>query len=457
LSLRTRLTWAFATAMAVVLAGLGTFIYLRLGGELMFGIDRNLGTRVDALTAALATDRSAPLGGGQRFADPDEAFAQVLDRSGRILDSTPAVTGAPLLSPGQVAAITKPTFVTRSMGAANDPGRLLAVPTHVQGRPGIVVVGETLGDRRDALRQLLELYAVAGPAGVALASAAGWILAGAALRPVERLRLRAAQITESDPQARLPVPHTGDELTRLATTLNDLLARLQHARDREHRFVDDASHELRTPLAILKAELDLALSRPRSPSELEATLRAAAFETDELAHLAEDMLVLARVRDGRLPLRPVAVHLPTFLDQVVAPLRLRLGEPGTPSQIRVNAPDQSVQLDPDRIRQAVQNLVDNALRHGRGPVTITATPRSGRLLIDVQDAGPGFPPTILSSAFDPFTRGPALPQHRDHDRSAGGAGLGLSIVKAIAESHDGTATATNASDGGARVHLDLKT
>jgi two-component system, OmpR family, sensor kinase len=319
------------------------------------------------------------------------------------------------------------------------------------------VVGETLGDRRDALRQLIALYAVAGPAALALASAAGWILAGAALRPVERLRLRAAQISDTDPQARLPVPNTGDELTRLATTLNDLLERLHHARDREHRFVDDASHELRTPLAILKAELDLALTRPRSPVELEATLRAAAFETDQLVNLAEDLLVLARVRDGRLPLRPVTVHLPTFLDRVVTPLRLRVGQPGPSIRIRVNASDQSAQIDPDRVRQAIQNLVDNALRHGQGPVTITATRRPDRLLIDVQDAGPGFPPTILTSVFDPFTRGPAITQHRHHDRSTGGTGLGLAIVKAIAESHSGTATATNPPEGGAHVHLELKT
>src|SRR4051794_14067042 len=211
-SLRSRLTLAFATAMALVLAGLGGFIYLRLGSELLGGIDRSLGTRADALSAALATDGSVPLG-GHRFADPDEAFVQVLDRSGRILQATSGVSGSALLRPGQAATISEPTFLTRPMGTGADPARLLAVPARTPGRAVIIVVGETLGDRRDALRQLLELYAVAGPAGLALASAAGWVLAGAALRPVERLRRQAAQISDTDPGIRLPVPDTGDELS----------------------------------------------------------------------------------------------------------------------------------------------------------------------------------------------------------------------------------------------------
>jgi signal transduction histidine kinase len=455
MSLRVRLTWAFATAMAVVLIGLGAFIYLRVGTELLRGIDRNLGTRADALTATLAEDGSAPLGGGHRFADPDEAFAQVLDRSGRVLDSTPAVADIPLLGPAQAAATSGPTFLTRPMQSGEDPVRLLAVPTRVDGRAEIIVVGETLGDRRDAERQLLGVYAVAGPAGLAVASGAGWLLAGAALRPVERLRRQAAQISHTDPEIRLPVPDTGDELNRLATTLNDLLTRLHHARDREHRFVDDASHELRTPLAILKAELDLALSRPRSREELETTVRTVSFEADQLVQLAEDLLVLARLRDGRLPLRPVAVHLPTFLDQAVAPLRLRTAQSGTPVEIQVNVPNQTARLDPDRVRQAIQNLVDNALLHGHGPIIVNVTLQPGRLFLDVQDSGPGFPPTLLTSAFDPFTRGPADPLRAD--TAATGTGLGLTIVKAVAESHNGTVTAANLPNGGAHVHLDLQT
>jgi signal transduction histidine kinase len=293
-------------------------------------------------------------------------------------------------------------------------------------------VGETLGDRNDALRQLLTVFLIAGPAGVALASLAGWLLAGAALRPVERMRRRAAELSHADTRARLPVPRTGDELTRLATTLNDLLDRLHGALEREHRFVDDASHELRTPLAILKAELDLSMARPRTPAELQATVTSAARETDHLVRLAEDMLVLARVRAGSLPLRAETVHLPDLLRDAVAPMRPRAEELGT--SVDVDTADSTVDVDPVRIRQAVQNLVDNALRHGSGPVAVAARTSAEGLRITVTDQGPGVPSDLLGTAFEPFTRGPV----RSHGRPAGsadsdgtyrGAGLGLAIVR----------------------------
>src|SRR5439155_1173537 len=130
--------------------------------------------------------------------------------------------------------------------------------------------------------------------------AAGWIVIGSALGPVERMRQEAAAISASEPERRLPVPSSGDELARLGTTLNAMLDRLQDALERERRFVDDASHELRTPLSILKMELDLALARARTPEELESALTNAAEETDRLVRLAQDLLVLARLEGGRV-------------------------------------------------------------------------------------------------------------------------------------------------------------
>src|SRR5206468_434054 len=157
----------------------------------------------------------------------------------------------------------------------------------------LLVVGQTLSDRDEALTRQLKLFALALPIALIITTTAGWLLAGAALRPVESMRRRAAELSAQDPGLRLPIPATGDELARLAVTLNDVLDRLHQAREREHRFVDDASHELRTPLAVLKAELDLALTRRRPPEQLRGALQAAATYTDELVRLAEDLLVLA--------------------------------------------------------------------------------------------------------------------------------------------------------------------
>jgi signal transduction histidine kinase len=443
--LRWRLTMAFAGGMAVVIAGFGAFLYLRTGAELLRGVDMDLRARAAVVVTALREGRPAPLDAGRGLIDPDESFAQVLDGGdGRVVTTTAAVAGAPMLDRGAVAAARGPTFVSGRVRGVDDPVRLLAVPTRdVSGRRLVVVVGAPLGDRAEALSRLRWSMLLGGPAALALASAAGWLLAGTALRPVERMRREAAAISASEPDRRLAVPGTGDELTRLARTLNDLLDRLGEALGRERRFVDDASHELRTPLAILKVELDLALSRPRAAGELVDTLRSASEETDRLVRLAEDLLVLARSRPGRLPLRRTPVSLPDLLGQAAS------AYPAT-----VAAEDVTVTVDPVGVRQAVRNLVDNAYRHGGGDgggdpvVTVTARTVDGVLRIDVEDDGPGFPPDFLDRAFEPFARG-----GRQGEAGDTGAGLGLAIVKAVAESHGGQATVDNRGGGGARATL----
>ena len=161
-------------------------------------------------------------------------------------------------------------------------------------------------------------FLLGGPAVLLLAILAGYAVAVAALRPVEAMRRRAAAIGASTPEKRLPVPAGRDELSRLAETLNDMLGRLQSALEHERRFVDDASHELRTPLALLKTELEIALRQPRSRDELEAALRSAADETDRLTRLAEDLLLVARADEGRLPIRLERVSARGLLGDVAA-------------------------------------------------------------------------------------------------------------------------------------------
>jgi two-component system OmpR family sensor kinase len=447
LSLRLRLTLAFALGMAAVLAALGGFLYERLGAELLQGVDLELRSRAEGIVSALGERRPVDIDTGRRLIDPDEAFAQVLDSSGGIVETTPAVRAAPMLPAGATRSVSGPTFLSRRVTGVDDPARVLAVPAEAAGRPVVVVVGATLGNRDEALDRLLLLLTIGGPIALLLSSMAGWAVAGAALRPVERMRVEAAAISESEADRLLPVPGTGDELARLAETLNGMLGRLQQALEREHRFVDQASHELRTPLAILKAELDLALARPRSAAELHAAVRSASAETDRLIQLAEDLLVLARTNGGRLPLRRVPVSLRELLEGAAATFQARARAVG--SRIEVAAPDERVSLDPVRLRQAVQNLLDNAIRHGGGtqPIAVTGERVDGTVRITVQDGGRGFPAPVLERAFEPFSRSPAPAD------GALGAGLGLAIVRAVAEAHGGHAGAANAETGGARVVL----
>ncbi|MDP9491894.1 MAG: ATP-binding protein, partial [Actinomycetota bacterium] len=234
---------------------------------------------------------------------------------------------------------------------------------------------------------------------------------------------------------------------RLSETLNAMLERLEHAIERERSFVADASHELRTPLALLKAELELALRKPRTATELEQALQSAAVETDRLVRLAEDLLVLAQADDGRLPLRRDTVEAGDLLGAVREAFRSRAENAGR--TIEADSSD-GVALGADRVRleQALGNLVDNALRHGTGTVRLSAVERDGLVELHVADEGAGFPTDFLPHAFERFGRA-------DEARTSGGAGLGLALAAAIAEAHGGSAHAANRGGRGADVWLSI--
>jgi signal transduction histidine kinase len=229
-----------------------------------------------------------------------------------------------------------------------------------------------------------------------------------------------------------------DEVARLGRTLNSLLSRLQEAAEREQRLLDDASHELRTPLSILKAALDLTLSREREPAELLAALHSASEETDRLARLAEDLLVLSRSRAAGLRIHRMSTPLRDLVGRACAGHQTRAREYG--ARIEWQAPAADVQVDPMRLRQALDNLLDNAIRHGQGTgglIRVDAHVSGGVVTITAENSGAGFASDLLPRAFEPFVRGHggAAAEH--------GAGLGLAIVQAVAKVHGGTAVAEN--------------
>jgi signal transduction histidine kinase len=262
------------------------------------------------------------------------------------------------------------------------------------------------------------------------------------------MRRRATTISAGEADARLPLPEAQDEIRRLGETLNEMLARLQRAFTRERSFVADASHELRTPLAILKAELELASRGPRTNAELVAAVNSAAEEVDRLTRLAEDLLVLARADESGLPVRPQAQSLAPLVRQVAETFAGRAGEEARAIDVELSG-DLEAPVDSVRIRQALANLVDNALAHGSGDVHLSARHANGNVELHVEDAGPGFPDEFIAHAFERFTRG-------DLARTRGGTGLGLAIVDAIARGHGGSAHARNTADG-TDVWLELPT
>jgi two-component system OmpR family sensor kinase len=440
ISVRVRLTLAFAVVMAAVLAAAGLLLYLRLGTALDRTIDRNLRQRSSDVRALVH-------GGDARLAVRGDGLVQVLDPNGSLRGGTGGLD-RPLLTRAEVSrAAAAPIVVrSRSVPASDEPARLLAAPVETPRGRVVVVVGESLGERADALESLHLALLIGGPLALLLSSLAGYGLAATALRAVESMRREAESVSASEPGRRLPLPPARDEIHRLGRTLNSMLDRLEAALARERRFVSDASHELRTPLAALRTELELALRRERTPEELVDALRSAAEETERLSRLAEDLLVLARADGGQLPVRPERLAACELLADVQSRFELRVGEARRPLEIDV---EDELELSVDRLRaeQAIGNLIENSLRHGRGRIRLHAQRRNGRVELHVRDEGPGFPEAFLDHAFEPFSRG-------DQARSGAGAGLGLTIVDVIARAHGGAAHAANL-EGGADVWLEL--
>ena len=450
LPIRLRVTAAFALAMAAVLAGTGLYLYLQLGSHLAASLDRDLRLRAQDLAAlisqpgtALANDNSG------RFVERGESYVQLLSPDGRVLDATRPIGGTPLLSPAELRnAARRPIYLDRSsVPGLNEGSRLLATSVTRSGRPAVLVVGATQQNNVETLGTFRDELLIAGPIALILASAVGYLLAGLSLRQVESMRKRAAAISGETPGKRLPVPPTGDEVQRLGETLNEMLGRLESALERERDLVTDAGHELRTPLALLRTELELALRQAQTADELRAAVRRSSSEADRLAQLAEDLLLVARTEQGRLPLRLEPVQVEALFGSIRSRFEWRAAELGK-TVTAAPAAGLLVQADRLRLEQALGNLVDNALRYGGDAIALEAARDDGQIELHVRDSGHGLPPEFLSRAFDRFTRGDAA-------RSRGGSGLGLSIVKTIAESHAGTAHVVNTETGGADAWMSI--
>ncbi len=441
LPIRLRLTLAFSVVMAAVLAGTGLFLYLRVGLELDRTLDAELRARAARVSASLAARPGPPRlpSGGE---DSDDAGAQILGAGGEVVASTKdwedaAIGGAPLAQ-----ALHGPVMVDVRIEEDEAPARVLATPVRIGGLSEVLVVGTSLERRHQALASLLQQLLIGGPAALLLAALAGYGLAGAALRPVESMRREASSISASSPERRLPVPRSHDEVRALGETLNEMLERLEAALERERAFVANASHQLRTPLARLKAELELAAERG-SPEDYPEVIDTARREADRLAQMAHDLLVIARAERGE-ELRRLPIDVGSLFARMLERFALPARAEGRSVAVGAGA-DLIVMGDELRLEHALANLVDNALRHGDGRVTLSARRSGDAVELHVCDEGSGFADDFLPRAFERFTRA----------GEGEGFGLGLAIVALIAGAHGGGAGAVNRPGGGADVFLSL--
>ncbi|TFV86629.1 ATP-binding protein [Blastococcus sp. CT_GayMR16] len=412
-TLRARVAALAALAVLGVLTVAGTSLVLAQRAMLTESLDESLAQQSDAVARALRAGRSPTLDDLRS----DDAIVEVRGPGGAVVTSLPAA--APRLPAGASGV--------RTVDLATGPARLLARPVGAD----TVVVAASLDDVEESVAALVRGLAVGVPLSAAVLAGIVWWAVGRALAPVEDIRTRVDAISASRLDRRVPEPTTAEEMARLARTMNAMLARLQHAADRQRAFVADASHELRSPLARMRAEMEVDLAHPET-ADPAATAASVLAETVTLQRLVDDLLLLARGDAGALePGR----REPVDLDEVV---QARVAAFRSTGEHRIDVSGvQPVQVagDPSQLQRVIANLLDNAVRHARNRIVVTLDEGADGAELTVADDGPGVPPPDQGRIFERFTR-------LDDARSArdGGAGLGLAIARGIAERHGGTLT-----------------
>ena len=370
--IRLRLAVAFALAAAAIFA-LGAWLFISgLSSAQLSTIDSQLAVQLGQAGRYLVAGSQSASAAGPA---PGEYLVQVIDAAGRVRGASQDTGTVPLLTAAELAQ-ARHGQIWLNQAVDEENTRITAAP--LAGRTGwTAVAGVSLESFESTMSQAERELAAAGAIFVVIACAGAYWLARAALSPVERLRrqvaaLSARPLQASTEESGIEVPATKDEIAALATTMNDLLGRLQRALSRQRAFVADASHELRTPLAVLRGELELADRPGRSREELAAAVRRAATEADRLARITGDLLLLARSDDDRLSLQLEQAELRPLLAHSAELAGPRLAEAGLTCRVDVPA-DLRARIDPDWISQAVDNLLGNALRFApRGSVIVLA-------------------------------------------------------------------------------------
>ncbi len=470
-SLRARLTLTAAAGLAVALAAVAILLVGTLGVALDRGLDnsaRQTAREVAALVDANRLPNPVPVAAGT-------AVVQVIDSRGRIVAASAGADRlVPLLPAAQAATVARTqTGILLDGQPYGLPESLRVVA--VAGQRGETVIAAVSYDAvHDSLATVTHALLFGTPALLLLMTWVSWLITGSTLRPITALRRGAEQVTATGTPRGLPVPEARDEVHSLAVTLNDMLSRLEAARQRQRQFVSDTAHELRSPIASIRAQLEVALDHPGS-QEWEQTARDVLTDTMRLSQLAEDLLVLARLEEhaglargggglapggpaqggggGRVQGGgggPAQGGGTRAADGTVDLAGLVTGTAGRYAQARVpvsaSAPEPCpVARDADALRRMLVNLIDNAVRYARGRVTVAAADADGSVLVTVTDDGPGIAACDQERAFERFTTLDGARARRDGDTS--GAGLGLAIVRATAHAHGGAAWLEDAGPG----------
>jgi heavy metal sensor kinase len=438
LAVRTRLTLWYTGALLAIVLVISGFSYVMLRENLIRDVDVEL-----LMVAHMVRDTSV---GETRRSQAElhevlgpgflDTFFRVFGADGRPEADAATTPHGPQLPPLSAdmrarADSGDPVLDTVTLGG-KDRVRLLTLLLVRDPQPRFIQVGVAFDDIDRALAGYLRVLAVMVPLGLALAATGGVLLARSALKPVETMSLTARRITAEDLARRVPLRGTGDELDHLAATLNGMLGRLEDAFAQTRRFAANAAHELRTPLTALRGGIEVALRADRSPDAYREVLRSSLDDIARLIRLAENLLLLSRVRADPPSARERVDLEPLVLDAVDVGLRLAEGR-GVAVTLGPVEPV-TVTGDASTLQRAVVNVVDNAIKYtpAGGTVEVALRRDDGHAAIAVRDTGVGIDRADLDRIFEPFVRLDAA-QARD----GGGTGLGLAIVRSIVAAHGG--------------------
>ena len=456
-SLRTRFSIAVAGLVLVALWAFGAYVYINVERGLRSSLDDSL--RVSASLAAstvttsgdsLYLGESVPENNGELEPLLLEGYTvRYLDASGRLLGGFGPIVGSPTDPRAlQTAKNGDDPFSTATEPKADLDYRAytLALKSTSGTVAGFVQVLHDMRSVSEALEKLLTALLLGGVVVTLVGGLAAYFLARRALAPIDTITRTARQISAKDLSARLDLPPVDDEVGRLASTLDEMLQRLDDSFQRERRFTADASHELRTPLAAMEAILDVVRAETREPAQYVEALDDLAHETARLRSLVDDLLELARGTRPSDPFEPV--DLTILVEDVTDALRPLAEAKGLFLEY---AGEEGLRIygGTDGLIRLFVNLVDNAIKFTeRGGVTVTARGTHESVIIDVTDTGAGIPAGDLAAIFERFSRG-------DRSRATPGVGLGLALAQQITGAHGGTLTVTSSEGEGSAFTVTL--
>jgi heavy metal sensor kinase len=445
-SIRFRLTLWYVAILGIILCSFSGFLYFTLARSLHQYMDAKNKTIAEFIASSyrspyakygLNLDRIIEEGTGMR---PTGKFIQVLDRKGRIGLKSGSLGRFQL--PISIEALRnaskgKMTFETnRTIGTS--PIRIVTMPI-VEGRRiiNIVQVASSLEDVERALNTLLLILSIMIPSVLVVASLGGHFLANRALRPVDEVTNTARAITSHNLNRRIRIKNVKDEIGRLAETLNEMISRLDQSFRKIRQFSADASHELKTPLTVLRGEIEVALRRTRTGDEYRAILMSNLEEISNMTKIVDDLLLLSRADTGEVPLTKTIVDLSEFLSEIQVQAQVLATSKSIDVYLQ-NDQRACVLADSLRLKSMMLNLIENGVKYSSSGsrIDIVLEKEDGYARITVRDQGIGIPQEALPYIFDRFFR-----VDKARSRQEGGAGLGLSICKWIAEAHNGSISA----------------